>query len=99
MMGGGGGAIGEGEGGDGEGETGEEEIGEDELGGELGGVMGGGASAVCWLLEMPGVPPKFDGKAADALQVPRGPLRGVLCAGKPATLADGRVIQPEQARP
>ena len=58
--------------------------------------MGGGASAVCWLLEMPGVPPKFDGKAADALQVPRGPLRGVLSAGKPATLADGRVIQPEQ---
>ena len=42
------------------------------------------------------MPPKFDGKAADALQVPRGPLRGVLCAGKPATLPDGRVIQPEQ---
>jgi hypothetical protein len=32
------------------------------------------------------------------LQVPRGPLRGVLCAGKPATLPDGRLIQPEQVR-
>jgi len=38
-----------------------------------GGGGGGGSTAVCWLLEMPGVPPKFDNKAADELQVPRGP--------------------------
>jgi ribonuclease Z len=62
------------------------------------GSGGGGGTAVCWLLEMPGVPPKFDAQAADALQVPKGPLRGELCAGRAATLPDGRVILPEQAR-
>ena len=55
-----------------------------------------GVTAICWLLQMPGVPPKFDAAAASALGVPKGPLCGQLCAGKPVTLPDGRTIQPEQ---
>jgi len=32
---------------------------------------------------------------AEALGVPKGPERGLLVAGKPVTLPDGRVVQPE----
>ena len=53
-------------------------------------------TAICWLLQMPGVPPKFDAAAASALGVPKGPLCGQLCAGRPVTLPDGRTIEPEQ---
>jgi len=57
----------------------------------------GGASdpvCVCWLLQMPSVPPKFDVAAAKALGVPNGPLRGKLCAGETVRLPDGTEVAP-----
>jgi ribonuclease Z len=39
-------------------------------------------------------PGRFDVGAADALGIPFGPERGLLQAGEPATLADGRVVAP-----
>lgn len=41
------------------------------------------------------LPGRFDGEKADALGVPFGPERGRLQQGKSITLADGRVIRPE----
>ena len=41
-------------------------------------------------------PGRFDVEAADALGVPAGSERGALQAGDPVTLADGRVVAPEQ---
>jgi ribonuclease Z len=41
-------------------------------------------------------PGRFDVSAADALGIPFGPQRGVLQAGEPVTLPDGRVVTPEQ---
>jgi ribonuclease Z len=38
---------------------------------------------------------RFDGDLADRLGVPFGPERGLLQRGMPVTLADGRVIRPE----
>ena len=38
----------------------------------------------------------FLADAAQALGVPNGPERGQLVAGQPVTLADGRIIQPDQ---
>ena len=52
--------------------------------------------SLCWLLEMPPVPPRFDVKAAEALDVPSGPLRARLCEGKSITLPSGTEIRPEQ---
>lgn len=40
-------------------------------------------------------PGEFDGDKADELGVPFGPERGELVRGRPVTLDDGRVIQPE----
>lgn len=51
---------------------------------------------VCWLLQMPALPPKFDAAAAKALGVPNGPLRGRLCAGQPVDLPDGSSVTPDQ---
>jgi ribonuclease Z len=41
-------------------------------------------------------PGRFDVATADALGVPSGPERGALQRGEPVTLADGRVVTPEQ---
>ena len=41
-------------------------------------------------------PGRFDVDAADALGVPSGPERGLLQAGDPVTLADGRVVTPDE---
>jgi ribonuclease Z len=41
-------------------------------------------------------PGRFDVEAADALGVPPGRERGILQAGDPITLADGRVITPDE---
>ena len=35
-------------------------------------------------------------KKAEALGVPAGPIRRELVSGRPATLPDGRVIQPDE---
>jgi ribonuclease Z len=51
---------------------------------------------VCWLLQMPALPPKFDAAAAQALGVPNGPLRGRLCAGETVDLPDGSSVTPDQ---
>jgi len=40
-------------------------------------------------------PGRFDVDAADALGVPAGPERGVLQAGEPIQVADGRTVTPE----
>lgn len=39
---------------------------------------------------------KFDLKKAEKLNIPKGPLYGLLKAGKAITLQDGTVIQPEE---
>jgi ribonuclease Z len=41
-------------------------------------------------------PGRFDVDAADALGVPSGPERGLLQAGEPVTLADGRTVTPDE---
>jgi len=41
-------------------------------------------------------PGKFDAAAADALQIPFGPLRGRLQAGETITLPDGRTVAPAE---
>ncbi len=41
-------------------------------------------------------PGRFDVATADALEIPFGPERGMLQAGEPVTLADGRVLTPDQ---
>ena len=56
----------------------------------------GEAPALCWLLEMPAVPPKFNAPAAEALGVPSGELRSNLCRGLSVTLADGTIVEPSQ---
>ena len=55
-----------------------------------------GAQALCWLLCMPPIPPKFSPEAAFALGVPRGPLYGQLRGGKPVLLPSGDEVRPEQ---
>jgi ribonuclease Z len=41
-------------------------------------------------------PGRFDVAGADALGVPSGPERGMLQGGDPITLADGRVVSPDE---
>lgn len=41
-------------------------------------------------------PGRFDVATADALGVPSGPERGVLQHGEAVTLADGRIVEPQQ---
>ena len=55
-----------------------------------------GVSAVGWALVEGERPGRFDVDAADALGIPPGPERGILQAGDPVTLADGRVITPDE---
>jgi ribonuclease Z len=54
-----------------------------------------GVSAVGYALVELERPGRFDVEAADALGLPAGPERGILQAGEPVTLADGRVITPD----
>jgi ribonuclease Z len=54
-----------------------------------------GVRAVGYALVEEGRPGRFDVARADALGVPDGPARGTLQRGEPVTLADGRVIQPD----
>ena len=53
-------------------------------------------ASLCWLLQMPPVPPRFDVEAAVALGIPSGKLRSQLCAGKCITLPDGREVRPDE---
>jgi ribonuclease Z len=55
-----------------------------------------GVAAVGYAVVEAERPGRFDDAAADALGVPFGPERGLLQRGEPVTLADGRVIRPEQ---
>ena len=55
-----------------------------------------GVPAVGYALVEEERPGRFDNDAADALGVPFGPERGALQRGEPVTLADGRVIHPEE---
>jgi len=55
-----------------------------------------GVSSVGYALVEDDRPGRFDVEAADALGVPPGPERGALQRGEPVTLADGRVVGPEQ---
>jgi ribonuclease Z len=54
-----------------------------------------GVSAVGYALVEHERPGRFDVDAADALGVPPGRERGILQAGEPLTLTDGRVITPD----
>jgi ribonuclease Z len=55
-----------------------------------------GRSALGYALVEHDRPGMFDVPTADALGVPSGPERGTLQRGEPVTLADGRVVTPEQ---
>jgi ribonuclease Z len=55
-----------------------------------------GVSALGWSLIEATRPGRFDVEAADALGVPGGPERGSLQRGEQLTLADGRVVKPEE---
>ena len=55
-----------------------------------------GVSAIGYTLVEHARPGRFDVAAADALGVPPGRERGVLQAGEPVTLADGRVVTPDE---
>ena len=55
-----------------------------------------GRDAIGYALVEEERPGRFDVEAADALGVPFGPERGALQSGEPVTLADGRVVTPEQ---
>ena len=55
-----------------------------------------GHSALGYALVEDARPGRFDVATADGLGVPPGPERGALQRGDPVTLADGRVVRPEQ---
>ncbi len=55
-----------------------------------------GVSSIGYALEEDDRPGRFDVETADALGVPSGPERGALQRGEPVTLADGRVVTPDQ---
>jgi ribonuclease Z len=55
-----------------------------------------GVSAIGYALVEDDRPGRFDVETADELGVPPGPERGLLQQGEPVTLADGRVVRPEQ---
>ena len=54
------------------------------------------APSICWLLRMPAVRGRFDARAAAALGVPNGPLRGALCGGATITTPEGREVRPDE---
>jgi ribonuclease Z len=55
-----------------------------------------GVSSVGYALVEDDRPGRFDVETADALGVPSGPERGQLQRGEPVTLADGRIVTPDQ---
>ena len=55
-----------------------------------------GAGAIGYALREEGRAGRFEAVTADDLGVPDGPSRGALQRGEPVTLADGRVIRPEE---
>jgi ribonuclease Z len=55
-----------------------------------------GVNALGWSLIETTRPGRFDVAGADALGVPNGPERGALQRGEEVTLADGRMITPDQ---
>ncbi len=55
-----------------------------------------GRDAIGYALVEAERPGRFDVAVADALGIPFGPERGMLQAGEPVTLADGRVLTPDQ---
>ena len=55
-----------------------------------------GVSAVGWRLAEDARPGRFDVDVADSLGVPSGPERGLLQRGESVTLADGRVVTPDE---
>jgi ribonuclease Z len=55
-----------------------------------------GVSSVGYALVEDDRPGRFDVATADALGVPSGPERGALQRGDPVTLADGRIVMPDQ---
>jgi ribonuclease Z len=55
-----------------------------------------GVSSVGYALVEDDRPGRFDVETADSLGVPSGPERGQLQRGEPVTLADGRVVTPDQ---
>ena len=55
-----------------------------------------GRDAIGYALVEEARPGRFDVETADVLGVPAGRERGALQSGEPVTLADGRVITPEQ---
>jgi ribonuclease Z len=55
-----------------------------------------GVSSLGWSLIEATRPGRFDVEQADALGVPNGPERGALQHGRPVTLADGRIVTPEE---
>ncbi len=55
-----------------------------------------GVSAIGYALIEDDRPGRFDVATADALGVPWGPERGALQHGEAVTLADGRIVTPEQ---
>lgn len=52
--------------------------------------------SIAYVIEGPDIPGKFDADKARKLGIPHGPLNGILAQGKPLTLEDGRVIEPNQ---
>jgi ribonuclease Z len=55
-----------------------------------------GRNAVGYTLLEDARPGRFDVATADALRVPAGPERGALQRGEAVTLADGRVVRPDE---
>ena len=55
-----------------------------------------GVSAIGYAIVEHERPGRFDVEASDALGVPPGPARGALQRGEPVTLADGRVVRPDE---
>lgn len=52
--------------------------------------------SIAYVIEGPDIPGKFDADKARKLGIPHGPLNGILAQGRPLTLEDGRVIEPNQ---
>lgn len=55
-----------------------------------------GSSALGYALREDGRPGRFDVAAAERLGVPDGPARGALQRGERVTLADGRIVGPDE---
>ena len=54
--------------------------------------------AACYVCQLAATPGRFLPEKAAALGVPKGPLFGRLKDGQPVQAADGRTVQPSEAR-